>query len=409
MDKKMEISFVGKRDNNDYYSGWEINDLTGKLNSIYYKNQILFDLNKYVDDGVSLKNIICFTKTLNTGNSYKKYTNGYLSLEDEADIQKMYFLGIPVTYEPNKKIELLKDIFEILRTTYTVFNRNKVDYRPLNREQGIKQLFRILREDRVENSSISQLVKEKLNKLQDLHNPSLVDINKVDNPEDKAKVTQYINDKQSFFSSKNLQKLLKKLDTDYQKNEYTDKEIENQHKNFINLFNKNARPIISIYDDSKNSIKILGIEMFVRQLFSKENTEFLETNKIGQNSPLIIIVSLSVVFLGSIVSAIQEKKEVQRQKLRELNIERNKLGEEKNTVLDNRIQKCEETIEKLQTELVNTNDSYHKFFPKANDVQDDLAINNPNLIEMKNAVTKKYLELDKEVKLNSIEPKKNVN
>lgn len=405
----MEISFVGKRDNNDYYSGWEINDLTGKLNSIYYKNQILFDLNKYVDDGVSLKNIICFTKTLNTGNSYKKYTNGYLSLEDEADIQKMYFLGIPVTYEPNKKIELLKDIFEILRTTYTVFNRNKVDYRPLNREQGIKQLFRILREDRVENSSISQLVKEKLNKLQDLHNPSLVDINKVDNPEDKAKVTQYINDKQSFFSSKNLQKLLKKLDTDYQKNEYTDKEIENQHKNFINLFNKNARPIISIYDDSKNSIKILGIEMFVRQLFSKENTEFLETNKIGQNSPLIIIVSLSVVFLGSIVSAIQEKKEVQRQKLRELNIERNKLGEEKNTVLDNRIQKCEETIEKLQTELVNTNDSYHKFFPKANDVQDDLAINNPNLIEMKNAVTKKYLELDKEVKLNSIEPKKNVN
>lgn len=403
MDKKMEISFVGKRNNNDYYSGWEINDLTNKLNIVYYKHQILFELNKHLDDGVELENIICFTNSLNTGNSYRKYENGYLSLENEADIQKMYFLGMPVTYYPNKKIELLKDIFEILRKTYTFFNRNKDDYRPLNREQAVKELLRILKEGSGKNDSISKLVKEQLNKLQDLYNPSLVNN---DSSAEDPNVTKYTTDRDKFFSSASLKRLLDKLDTDYKKKGYTDEEIENQRKIFISLFNKNNRPIISIYDDSKNSLKILGIGMFVRKLFSKKNTEFLETNGIGQNSPLIITVSLSVVFLGSVVSAIQERIKLHQQKVRELNIERDKLDDEKGAgSIDKKIEENKSIIEGLQDDLAKTNDSYHEFFPKNDGVAEELTISNPNLVGMRSAVTDKYLDLEKDVKLDSIKPK----
>lgn len=403
MSKKLSVSFMGLRNSNRYYSNWEISDLSNQINSIYYKNQILTYMDDMLNAGTSLKNMICFENSVKTSNLYKGYQSGTLSFTDPEDIQKMYHLGNLVSFEPNSNLNVLSDVFEIIRFTFSYFNSNNNDFLHLNKRDAIISLFKIVDNKNMTKEELVREVRKELEELQDTSNSLLLnqesdDLSVDEQSELIRKRKDYEHCKRQCFESKKFNNLTNKLAEDYTHLDFSETEIEKQREKFLMVFNKNVRPIVAIVSEDDSSLELLGTKMFVQRTFSKDNTEFLETNNIGQNSPLVIVLTMSPVFLGHIIRAAQSRIKLAREK--KAFYENKKVAASTTDAWDAKINQENEKIQELENEIHDLKIMY------ADDYEgnvDELNITNDNLTSLSENVITKSIDLSKKIRLSDID------
>lgn len=144
--------------------------------------------------------------------------------------------------------------------------------------------------------------------------------NNVANGDNKKKCVQEI---RNVFKN-SMQKLQQSLE----------EQVKHKSEEFHYIFNRFERPIIGI-KVADDKIKLLGSDFFVQSKFTYSNSRFLETNSIKQNSPLEMILTMSILVLPSIVLILREKLVLMQQQ--------NKNGE-----LDQEIASLEQEIRNLE-------------------------------------------------------------
>lgn len=276
-EEKLYIQFIGEREY--LYSGWEINQITSHLNNLYYKNEILNTVKSYLREGTRPKNIIIMNDSIKLNNSYSKYNGGYLNLNNEEHLQNFYHLGSPVEYMYNEKIKKMFVLFELTRSLYSNNTESKLKFK----KQKVFLKILIEQRDDIPNGKIlSNIISDMLRDANSHGLQEDVDIS--------IQIERKVKSLKKFFESwdqipENKNELNRGIDS----------------KDFKYCFKRLGKPIVCIYDEETHSVKLLCIDMIAMQYFKEDNSRFLETKEIKQNSPLVITVGIAITFLPSLL------------------------------------------------------------------------------------------------------------
>ncbi|TYC48802.1 hypothetical protein ESZ50_07955 [Weissella muntiaci] len=336
---KMDLKIQGNRSGNDYYSNWEINRISNSLNNLYYKNELLAELDKQFESEISKSNILCLDGSLQYSNSYKKLNDGVLDMRISKDINTFYYLGVPISFGKNKKFDLIQLGFSIYREYFVVFNSktHSIDVNHPDTKNIVPKIYNFI-ETSLKNttskpsSELLQLINEDVDYVNDLKNKKVKYVAEFENIRNTVlkNISQYLIEFDNVYFERNLsqRKVLK--------------------RGFLNKFNTIDRPIVAVIQDD-NRIKILGTNMFIRNKFSKKNPQFFETKQISQNSPLIFIVGVSICLGGGIIRTM---KKINKNKAADLeNFKIKEADNLKNKDIKEQIEKAEEEIAELDEQM----------------------------------------------------------
>lgn len=315
---KVEISFIGEREY--LYSGWEINQITSHLNNYYYKHELVNTIKSYLRSGVKPQNIFVMNNSVKISNAYTKYEEGKLNLDDESDLLNFYYLGSPVAYKNNPRLQFIYSSFELTRRIVSMID----SYSSISiNKSGV--VFELIKNQN-EISSEAKLRELILN---------LLTIKKVDSK--KNELDEII---------KKLKKLYITWEEILKKYNSNDDILNEEQNDFIYIFKRYDKPIVCVYNEDNNSIEILCIDMIAMKFFDENNARLLETKEIKQNSPLIITIGIAVTFLPSIIKVAESLISSGKTK-RELIKQENKL--------DNEIENYEKKIGELEKKIDENN------------------------------------------------------
>lgn len=327
-DSKIILELKGNRSEEQYYSNWEINRISNSINNMYYKNELLMEMNNLIkkerEDGF----LICMNNSLAFSNAYNRYIDNTLELENPKDICQLYYLGLPVPFEKNKLFYLLQISFNIYRNTFSFFNSktHEISVKPPKNRDAIPAIYQKVQEwlnSKPNNPSedLIEIISSEINMSNEIEQK---DSNYKKKLEDLKK--RNIKNLSDIFDSLNKIIMSSSLPSNF----------PGLKVDFSSTFNSLERPIVGWFDRKNNTVQILGTPMFVRRSFSKKNPQFFETRQISQNSPLLFVVGVSIYLGGAIIRTIQKKIENSR-------INREKLEKEKRAM-----QKQEDNESELQ-------------------------------------------------------------
>ncbi|MTB65102.1 hypothetical protein GGG87_08845 [Streptococcus sp. zg-86] len=278
MTDKLRLRLSAQKNDNTLYTNWQITKLSNDFSEFYYKTILLNDLSQYLNQGVEGRNIIIFNSSININSQYVRYEKPILDLTKSSDIVKYYHLGSPVSLGLDQQILILHEFFEAYRRYFSIANKHK-----LNAGNKKENLLKLYEESKIENISEFNLV---------TFFEESIKNNNVANSDNTKKCIQEI---QNTF--KNLTHQLQKS---------LEEQGKHESEKFHYIFNRFERPIIGI-KVADDEIKLIGSDFFVQSKFTYSNSRFLETNSIKQNSPLEMILTMSILALSSIVLILREK------------------------------------------------------------------------------------------------------
>lgn len=295
MTSKLKLELSAQKDNEILYTNWQIARLSNDFSEFYYKSVLLYDISQYLKEGVRKNDIIIFNSSININSQYIKYKVPQLDLSNPKDIVKYYHLGSPISLYPNKKISILHEIFEAYRVYFSILNKHKLNLG--SKTEDLLELFNISRQIS-ETSFDFRFVKffeEKVIENNDLQTNN------------REKCIQEI---RTSFKSKDeeLIDLVNKFDEN------------SPSKQFNYIFNRYERPIIGVHTTSER-IDLLGSDFFVQSEFTYANSRFLETNSIEQNSPLKMLLTMSVIIIPNLWLILKEKLNLMRQQSHNNNLD----------------------------------------------------------------------------------------
>ncbi|HDT6198513.1 TPA: hypothetical protein QF068_002745, partial [Staphylococcus aureus] len=106
--------------------------------------------------------------------------------------------------------------------------------------------------------------------------------------------------------------IYKSLDSK-QKEDEKYRDIKKIEKSFSKNFYSLSKPIIYIQTEN-NSWKMLGVRMIKEKYFKHSNPKFVDTNKIEQSSPLIIVLAVSTTFIPILIKLSKKLYESSKKK-----------------------------------------------------------------------------------------------
>lgn len=377
LDKKLKISLEAEKDNGELFSSWKINKILNNLNEVYYKNELLRNIEELILTGVKASDIWILNDSININIKYIKYGEGKIILESNEALEKLYYLGSPIPLYTNKYVMLLNLVFESFRKVYTICNQENV---------------RIPNKSGVFNRFSNDYYNE------NTHIKNLIDFFKEIVLEENPKA-----------DSKNISKILSKMAQQlsgyneefiFLKNyKFEDNtEFPEQLKKydlFDSVFKSHERPIIIVCnEDPTPFLNIQCFDFLASKMFVKSSPRFLETNSISQNSPFLCILSISVTCLPYLLLIVKSKYE--GIKLKKKIMEDNDVNYAEIQVLESEIRQQDIVIDKLENFNKQFDDIYvtHK---KDNVINGNLSQANQSLMNKvnsnKEANAKKGVEL----------------
>lgn len=273
------------------YSGWEINQITSRLNNSYYKRELLNTVMSMLSSGTKPENIYILNDTIKLNNSYEKIKSGFLDLKKSKDLLELFYLGSPIPLIPKKHTYKMFYIFEICRIINSKIEGSKII--PVSKEKLLYSLVRKMdtfkKSDDIKKEIRNSLIKNNQDVLKKDPKVLIKIDKKVDSP--------------VFFYKRWDELIADDGIDDLIENDSVDNYLDNNNRisRFFNTFKNHEKPILCEYNEKTQTIQILCIDMIVRSYFKEENPRLLETKQISQNSPLMISIGIGLGFLPSIV------------------------------------------------------------------------------------------------------------
>lgn len=280
---KLALKLSSQKSDDTLYTNWQISKLSNDFSEFYYKSVLLHDISIYLNQGVLKKDVIIFNSSIKINNQYTKYRSSELDLNNPTDVVKYYHLGSPISLFPNKQVLVLHEFFEAYREYFSITSKYKLNLG--NKRDDLSELFNISRESSdVLNFSFVEFFSEKITENNELES------------DNRRKCLQEIQSKFKIRDNELIELF----------NSFDEKQLSKQ---FDYIFNRFERPIVGIkMEDDK--IKLLGNEFFVQSKFTYSNDRFLETRSISQNSPLEMILNMSIIVVPYLWLILREKRDV---------------------------------------------------------------------------------------------------
>lgn len=281
---------------------WEISSFLGRFNTYYYKAEVINTIAIALSRDINPEDIVIFNESFNL---YKQNSNlSYLSLVD-SDIKHLYFIGLPYSLIPNKKIFFLNRLFYYFRKI------NEFIYK-----EARKRLKRDLLGELYSNYNSSNNFDSLIEYLKILINECLdgVYLERSQNEILNSIYDDFIND---FNSYQNEEDSIEIIKTKVLNNNLTQIDIESNiykkyFKDFYHYLNNIQRPLVVVKNQNSEILTIL-----CRGQLNKDEikSSTLDLKSISHNSPFKAIINggteLFRLFLpGNRIEEIERKEEL---------------------------------------------------------------------------------------------------
>lgn len=276
---RIKFKFIQERDEPMY--PWEIAYFLNKLNTVYYKFDLLNSICSAIDNGISPADIFIFDRSLPL---YKRYSR--MNLLDEQYAAKIFYkIGLPIPIKPTVDSYNLNLLYQCFHAVNSFLYRNHIQ--PLNTDfiSSSYDIVRSLGLDKAEahiiNAASIRAESSYKSALERGIQKNIVTIDDI-----SSCLTKYRNKKSKLV--KNLA-VINGLDDGNLKEivEGTGKESKEQANlllSFFDNFDKITRPLVCARV-SDNKFRVLG-----RSLVNKQEQTGLELKEISKNSPLGAII-----------------------------------------------------------------------------------------------------------------------
>lgn len=310
------------RDYDQRLNPWEITNFIDRVSTYMYKIEMLNTIALAINQGVDKKNIFVLDKAYKLNGKYKNFSS--INLNTLA-INSLYSIGKPISMMPNQNVAELRYLFEILYNVNKILYRfhkkriTKVDrlhtYSIMRKEGFLKALQAIIeisneKVDREEQIKASKIINRECSKVMDKYQKYLLDAKKCVEVELKLE--------------KNNREGLLEGEQDLEKEYY---------KKFYEYLFKLPRPVVGIYYEEENKIKILCADHFDSSI--NKNSK-IDLKSVTQNSPIMAEIEAGCEILA-LRKDEKRKQEIHELKKRKLELEISKLEKENDLIAQEKI------------------------------------------------------------------------
>lgn len=292
-DKKIGIRFVQRRDEPMY--PWEIAGFLNKLNTVYYKYELLNSICSAINNGISASEIFVFDNSLPL---YHRYSE--LNLLTEVNAAEVFYpIGLPYPLEPTEDIYGYNLVYKAFSLVNSFLKRKHV--RPLA-IKNISVVYETLRNEGLAEAEDHILDLAEARAL-DSYNSAV----KRKQAKDLITRNQIVISLGKYYTQKN--QLIEDIGfvgdlSDDQRADIikskakNDKRRANLLQRFFRYFEKTSRPLVCARV-SPGTFRVLG-----RSLVNKNEKTGLELKEAVRNSPLSALLEGGV----AIYQAVQQEK-----------------------------------------------------------------------------------------------------
>lgn len=297
MKNKTKIEIKGQK--KYLYSTRQITQIVDIISEKHYKNEIIQE----IANTQNINNIIILDESAKVNQKYKDIHEKEFKL-DSNTLLNIYHKGNPISMVIDKKIMLMNKSFELFKELYQHYRENDNKMTLDTKEKLLFELYEIITSKNYEESKLDKFFEK----------------NSSYNQKKREKIKRELENIEILYEKHKIYKNLNNKDNVDENNYRSVKRLE---KEFLKNFSKLSKPMIYVQLDNDNW-KMLGIKMIKEEHFEHSNSQFLDTNKIEQNSPLLIILSVSTLFLPTLLKLSKvlcesnKKKKKQEENVKEL-------------------------------------------------------------------------------------------
>ncbi|NUU04579.1 hypothetical protein [Herbaspirillum robiniae] len=312
-DKRVYVRFVQKKDEPMY--PWEIAGFLNKLNTVYYKFELLNSISSALAAGIPPTDIFVFDKSLPL---YQRYAEmNILAGKDAA--RKFYSIGLPYPLVPTKESYELHLLYRSFHSVNSFLKSRKV--RPLTTE-SVSLIYEKLKETNLEEAELL-LIDQALERADKSYRNSSDDFKTIVTEQEIVDVLEkYQRRKEKLFADLAI---IETLNDDERFGLLTSKRTEPKRlaatlTAFFRYFDHTVRPLVFVRvgDDE---YRVLG-----RALVNKKEKTGLEVKEVVRNSPLGTLIEGGIAIYQAIQGAIvSETREQRTEELHQLEVQSKRL------------------------------------------------------------------------------------
>jgi hypothetical protein len=323
MSNKQSVELRLTRTVENIFNPWELSDFISEFSNQYYKLDLLRSISIELQNGVSPKNIIILNNSIRR--KYFKY--GTVDLLNKTHFNSFQSIGFPVSMYPNKKIKQISLISRFFKKSNEILRSNLPP-------ETLSDSYR-----KIKDNDFPKILDELLEK-------AIEKLNKGNNTiRQKEALTTLRNNLQNEYDEfikheKSIEDYITKLSNN---EDVSLGEYEKYFNEFFFHFKRVRKPLVGIYIESENKIKVLCSNHLRNKKKGRPEIDF---KRIEHNSPTIFDVVLGAFGVGkSIYEAAQLKKVTEEQ----IKTEKEK-------------QKSEQLAQELMREQILTEKEKREFF-----------------------------------------------
>ncbi|ELC8342597.1 hypothetical protein ACSXDC_00865 [Clostridium perfringens] len=334
-------------------SCWQFQEFINNINKGYIKLDLINEISKILNKGEKPKNIIIINRSYEINNKYKylKHTDEY-DLSSSIGVERLYNLGQVQSMYPNEKIIKIRVVFKLYEKLFKIFHKTrKIKFIPksylknyifLTFDEIIAEFKKEV--DRIILNIPNEYTKEK----KELNNKCKKILEKVEKEVEKYNCDKKDIELFKLICKKNFKDMNedeKSVFKNIDKNYFTD---------FFEIFKKIERPIILIYNEEKNNMKLIRKEYMQNDY---KNKNFLDYKDYSHNSPFVIslIAGISIIYIWWLLYDGGKQEKLMFEEDKEINCLKEELECEEKKLFAEKIKR-----EQLSN-IDNLEDSYVKY------------------------------------------------
>ncbi|OEH85174.1 hypothetical protein BHU72_06070 [Desulfuribacillus stibiiarsenatis] len=272
---------------NEVFDPWELSNFINNFGNEYYKLDLLRTISKELQHGISPRNLLILNNPIK-----RKYFNfEYVDLTKDNQFFAFQSIGYPITLYPNKTILKISILIRLYKRLNAILTRNI----------STSILFRA-----------SKLIGDSFtDALDELTSAAIRNLPKTATGTLKNNISNQKKELESEFNEylkyeHDIDDYITILDKNKNDNVTSLEKFPLYFNSFFEAFNKIQKPLIGVYLEEENKVKILCSDHLKKR---KETLPELDFKSFGHNSPSFFDVLPNVAQVGkTIYDATQEQK-----------------------------------------------------------------------------------------------------